>query len=111
MQKQEEDGSDTDPLQALEQQKELAMDGNGDSGYEAESRKDPDDEIINITPPSPNKMYMYDISGQTPNNWTSTPNRKLLEYEECGTQRTYILLLGEQLINYIKDCALHGWLC
>ncbi|XP_071177619.1 axotactin-like isoform X4 [Mytilus edulis] len=85
MKKQEEDGSDTDPLQALEQQKELAMDGNGDSGYEAESRKDPDDEIINITPPSPNKMYMYDISGQTPNNWTSTPNRKLLEYEECGT--------------------------
>ncbi|VDI54244.1 Hypothetical predicted protein [Mytilus galloprovincialis] len=83
--KQEEDGSDSDPLQALEQQKELAMDGNGDSGYEAESRKDPDDEIINITPPSPNKMYMYDISGQTPNNWTSTPNRKLLEYEECGT--------------------------
>ncbi|XP_063434354.1 axotactin-like isoform X5 [Mytilus trossulus] len=85
MKKQEEDGSDADPLQVLEQQKELAMDGNGDSGYEAESRKDPDEEIINITPPSPNKMYMYDISGQTPNNWTSTPNRKLLEYEECGT--------------------------
>lgn len=83
--KQEEDGSEADPLQVLEQQKELTMEGNGDSGYEAESRKDPDDEIINITPPSPNKMYMYDISGQNTNNWTSTPNRKLLEYEESGT--------------------------
>jgi len=41
--------------------------------------------VINITPPTTEKMCMYDISGQDSQNWSSTPNRKLLDYEESGT--------------------------
>lgn len=41
--------------------------------------------MINITPPTPEKIYMYDISEQDSQNWSSTPNRKLLDYEESGT--------------------------
>lgn len=73
--------SEGDPLHVLEQHTDT-LDANGDSGYEAESRKDGDEDHMDNTPPTPEKMYMYDISGQ---NWSSTPNRKLVDYEESIT--------------------------
>ena len=84
-QKQEEAESEEDPLDVLEQQKDLTLEANGDSGYEAESRKDGEEDIANITPPTPEKVYMYDLTGQNSQKWNSIPSQKLLDYEESGT--------------------------
>lgn len=76
-----------DPLKVLDQQEDLLQEYNGDSGYEAESQRNGDDDLDlgeSLTPPTPDssKLY-YDITGvpESP-KCTSTPYRLIIESEE-----------------------------
>lgn len=76
-----------DPLKILDQQEDLLQEYNGDSGYEAESQRNGDDDLDlgeSLTPPTPDssKLY-YDITGvpESP-KCTSTPYRLIIESEE-----------------------------
>nr|XP_022313523.1 contactin-associated protein-like 5 isoform X4 [Crassostrea virginica] len=58
-----------DPLKVLDQQEDLLHEYNGDSGYEAESQRNGEDDLDlgeSLTPPTPDssKLY-YDITGVT----------------------------------------------
>ncbi|XP_048758506.1 axotactin-like isoform X3 [Ostrea edulis] len=76
-----------DPLKVLDQQEDLLHEYNGDSGYEAESQRNGEDDIDlgdSLTPPTPDssKLY-YDITGVTESpKCTSTPKKIIVESEE-----------------------------
>ena len=91
--------TDSDPLKVLEEQNDLHHDYNGDSGYEAESQRNGDDDNLfidnhtpdTLTPPTPDesKMY-YDISCVTyaPHespSLNSTPRKLLIDHMEHPT--------------------------
>jgi hypothetical protein len=71
----------------LDQQEDLLHEYNGDSGYEAESQRNGEDDIDlgdSLTPPTPDssKLY-YDITGvmESP-KCTSTPQKIIVESKE-----------------------------
>ncbi|XP_061182173.1 axotactin-like isoform X3 [Saccostrea echinata] len=76
-----------DPLKVLEQQQDLLHEYNADSGYEAESQRNGDDDLDlneSLTPPTPDssKLY-YDITGvEGSPQCTSTPHKIIVESEE-----------------------------
>ncbi|XP_062584183.1 uncharacterized protein LOC134245970 isoform X2 [Saccostrea cucullata] len=76
-----------DPLKILEQQQDLLHEYNADSGYEAESQRNGDEDLDlneSITPPTPDssKLY-YDITGvEGSPQCTSTPHKIIVESEE-----------------------------